>query len=96
MGGQGYICGALSGGIIAIGLKHGRNGGSNISSKEKSYALGRELFKRFIEEFGSINCFELTGCDFTTSEGKEKISLIYSEKCVKYVDKVINIVLESK
>ena len=94
VGRQGYVCGALSGGVIAIGLMHGRDRGSDISARDKTYALVIELFKRFREEFGCINCLELTGCDLTKPEGRERLRPLHSEKCAKYIDGVVNIVLE--
>lgn len=94
VGRQGYVCGALSGGVIAIGLKYGRDKAADISERDKSYTLVRELFKRFKEEFGSINCRELIGLDLTTSEGIQKLRILHPQKCAKYIARTADIVLE--
>ena len=94
IGRQGYVCGALSGGVIALGLKCGRGKAENIQARDKTYTLARELFKRFKEEFRSINCYELIECNLTTPEGLEKSKKIQSEKCAKYIARTAELVLE--
>eukprot|EP00831_Metopus_contortus_P065772 TRINITY_DN5871_c0_g3_i1.p1 TRINITY_DN5871_c0_g3~~TRINITY_DN5871_c0_g3_i1.p1 ORF type:complete len:751 (-),score=162.94 TRINITY_DN5871_c0_g3_i1:505-2757(-) len=63
-------CGAVSGAIMGIGLYAGRSepGGDH----EACYALVQEFLSRFKEVYNSINCYELTGCDFTTPEGQKR------------------------
>ena len=94
IGRQGYVCGALSGGVLAISLKHGRDKATDRAARDKTYSLVRDLFRQFKEEFGSINCWELTGCDLTTPEGLEKLQRIHPEKCAKYIARTAEIVLE--
>lgn len=94
MGRQGYVCGALAGGIMAIGLKYGRDKGSDVPARDKSYATVRELFKKFREEFGNIDCRKLTDCDLTTPEGIEKLSLIRQRTCAKYIARTVELILE--
>jgi len=74
-------CGALSGAIMALGLLGpdcetiddvGRD-------REAVYELTQELIAWFLDSFGSINCFDLTGCDFRTPEGQKR----YREEGVK-------------
>ena len=74
-------CGALSGAIMALGLL-----GSGCEStddvgrdRETVYELTQELIGWFMDAYGSINCFELTGCDFRTPEGQKR----YREEGVK-------------
>ena len=81
-GGQ---CGAVSGAIMAIDLFKGRH--SPAESVEGSYALVRELMKKFAERFGSTNCRMLLGCDLDTPEGQQTFSanqLI--ERCYDYAE----------
>ncbi len=61
-------CGAVSGAVMGIGLFAGRMevGGEY----EPAYALVQEFLERFEQQCGSINCFELVGCDFGTPEGR--------------------------
>ena len=54
-GGSGCTCGALSAGIIALGLFMGRNG-PGILNNRTVYTASRELHKRFKTKFGSTCC----------------------------------------
>lgn len=94
IGRQGHICGALSGGVISIGVKYGRDKGRDQAARDKSYALVREFFRRFKNEFGNVNCYELIGCDLTTPEGIEKLRMLHPEKCAKFIARTAEIVLE--
>ena len=91
IGRQGSICGAVSGSIMSIGLKYGRM--KPQGDKEKAYTLAQEFCKEFKGKFGSILCYDLTECDFTTPEGQKKFEdlNIKEEKCVKFVREAINI-----
>jgi C_GCAxxG_C_C family probable redox protein len=58
-GRSGCTCGALSAGIIALGLFLGRNG-PGILNNRMVYAASRELHERFKITFGSTCCRVLT------------------------------------
>ena len=58
-GGSGCTCGALSAGIIALGLFLGRDG-PGILNNRMVYAASRELHERFKAKFGSTCCRVLT------------------------------------
>jgi C_GCAxxG_C_C family probable redox protein len=61
----GNICGAVSGGILAISLRYGKTREGDDAATEKT----RDTVRRFIEEFrqrnGSINCTELLAHDLS-------------------------------
>lgn len=59
IGGAGCICGALSGGLMALGLFLGRQG-PNARGSRKALAKGKELLDRFRSKFGSPCCRILT------------------------------------
>jgi C_GCAxxG_C_C family probable redox protein len=63
------MCGAVSGGIMAIGLLSGRS--APTESVADSYGMVRKLVEDFGSQFGSTNCKELTGCDLGTDEGQK-------------------------
>lgn len=67
IGGMGFVCGAVVGAVMAIGLKHGRD--EPWQPREKAYELAQEFCRRFKEEMGSTCCHELTGMDLSTPEG---------------------------
>jgi C_GCAxxG_C_C family probable redox protein len=62
------LCGALVGGIMALGIVYGRN--SSADSPKKIYALSERLVRDFEKHFGSRNCSDLLGCDISTREGE--------------------------
>ena len=71
-GGMGHIgetCGAVTGAIMLIGLKHGKVQKDDNEAKEKTYQLVQEYSKLFIEKNGSVKCTELLGYDLSSSEG---------------------------
>ena len=62
------LCGALIGGIMALGLLFGRR-----SSKDHHYtiyALTERLVLDFEKQFGSRYCTDLLGCDISTKAGE--------------------------
>ncbi len=69
MGRLGGTCGAVTGAIMVIGLKYGRNTIEDMKSKEKTYKLVREYVDRFKEINGSTICNKLLDCDINTPEG---------------------------
>jgi len=85
IGRRGSVCGALTGGVMAIGLKVGRSELKDTKSREESYEKALELFKRFEKEFGSALCYDLIKLDLTTSEGRKKINKVRLEKCIHFV-----------
>jgi C_GCAxxG_C_C family probable redox protein len=85
IGSQGMVCGAVSGGIMALGIKFGRN--QVEEQARKAYWFALELLNRFKEEHGYLTCRELTGCDFNTKEGMKKYEAenIWETKCKQYI-----------
>lgn len=55
MGRCGSVCGALTGGMMALGIKFGTNEPS-MEKRTETYELARKLFRRFEEENGSVLC----------------------------------------
>jgi C_GCAxxG_C_C family probable redox protein len=69
---RGEVCGAVTGGILVLGLKYGRGGQQDRSATEQTYEKTLELMSRFEERHGSCLCrVLLQGCDLRTSEGQQ-------------------------
>src|SRR5512137_84998 len=64
----GGMCGAVSGGIMAISLFYGRN--SPTERVDRCYEAERDFMKRFSTQFGELNCQKLTGVHLGTAEGQ--------------------------
>lgn len=86
IGGCGSVCGAISGGIMALSLQFGRN-----DVKEQVvdlYRFGHRLVEQFEKEFGSVLCRELTECNFHTEGGRKKYAdeKLWETKCRQYIE----------
>lgn len=49
-------CGALSGGLVALGYLYGRMEPGAEAAKKEVFKLAQELGQRFVAEFGASNC----------------------------------------
>ena len=80
-------CGALTGAILIIGLKHGRTRAEDAAARDKTYALVRELISRFTARHGAVMCRELLGCDLGTPEGQKKVDelKLHQTRCEDFV-----------
>ena len=92
MGRRGEICGALTGGILVLGLKYGRGGQQDRSATEQTYQKTLGLMTRFEQRHGSCFCrVLLDGCDLRTPEGQQhfKDHDLLHKTCVKCVQTVV-------
>jgi len=91
----GSVCGALSGGIMAIGIKYGTNEPS-VEKRLRAYELAKEFYRRFEKQHGSVSCRELIGYDLSNPEELDKArkERVFEEKCVNFVRKAVEILAE--
>jgi len=60
-----YVCGAVSGAIMVIGLKYGKD-------MKTTYKKVRDFIRRFKETTTTVECKELlNGCNLLTEEGQQ-------------------------
>ncbi|MCX5636964.1 MAG: C-GCAxxG-C-C family protein [Planctomycetota bacterium] len=77
MGRKQEVCGAVTGGIMVIGLKYGRGENDDRKVMDLAYVKVRSLMDRFSEKHGTFICRKLVGeCELTTDEGQKQ----YREK----------------
>lgn len=90
----GQICGAASGGVLVIGLRHGASDPADKTSK----AACNEKTKAFLEEFRKRNqsfiCREILGCDISTPEGQAKAAPQFTTTCVDMVKSAVELLEE--
>ena len=99
MGRKEEVCGAVSGGILVLGLRHGRGEKDGEAAKEATYARTRELMDKFQQRHGSFICKQLlNGIDLTTDEGKKlfKENDLLNRVCVPCVESVVTILEQIK
>jgi len=97
MGRKGEICGAVTGGIITIGMKYGRGEDNGYDATEKTYLKTRELMDKFEAKYGTCICRELlNGCDLATKEGQLyfRENDLFNSTCKKCVASVVQILEE--
>jgi C_GCAxxG_C_C family probable redox protein len=77
----GGICGAVSGGVLAINTVTGRNSAGQ--STEANVRLVRAFLSEFEMKFGTTNCERLIGCHLDTPEGQRffKENKLRETKC---------------
>jgi C_GCAxxG_C_C family probable redox protein len=91
----GSVCGALSGGVMAIGIKYGTNEPS-VEKRLRAYELANKLYKRFEKKHGSVLCRELIGYDLSNAEELDKArkERVFEEKCANFVRNAVEILAE--
>ena len=85
---EGEICGAVTGGVIALGLRYGRGLDGDKSKTEETYAKTGEFLSAFKKRHGSVVCRELTQCDLRTAEGQRSFreNDLLHRVCLKCVE----------
>ena len=94
MGRQQQTCGAVTGALMAIGLKYGKGINDTEEKKQLTYSKTREFFEEFIKIHGSTNCRELLdGLDMTDPEDHKKIMdrKLFDINCEEYVASAVKI-----
>jgi len=94
MGRMQETCGAVTGAFMAIGARHGFAKADDQGRKDLVLAKVKEFAARFREEFGTLLCKDLLGCDLNTEEGqrlhreknqREEICM----RCVKFASSMV-------
>ncbi|MEM3442694.1 MAG: C-GCAxxG-C-C family protein [Candidatus Bathyarchaeia archaeon] len=94
IGRSGSVCGALTGGIMALGIKYGTNEPS-LNDRLKAYELAHKFYKQFEKNHGSVLCRDLIGFDLSDKNELEKAraTKVFEVKCVKFVEGAVEILL---
>jgi len=88
------VCGAVTGGILVLGLRYGRGSKDDRSAMELTYRKARELLDRFSGRHGTFICRQiLKGCDLMTEEGQKhfKENELLKKTCTPCVQSVVEI-----
>jgi len=83
----GNTCGAVTGGLMVVGLKHAKTRQGDDDSRELAYALAQEFMDAFRERNRTIICRELLGVDVSTPEGMAAVREkdLFAAICPKFV-----------
>ena len=87
MAGSAGTCGAVTGAMMAIGLAHGPGVRSDPAAKQAAYQRVKELWRRFMERHGSIECRGILGLDISTPEGNARAAAqgLFRTRCAEVV-----------
>jgi len=94
MGHSNEVCGAVSGAIMLIGLKYGKNKESDNEAKDKTYSFVKNFINAFIKEYGTINCTELLKYDLSKEDEmlNARESGIFKKVCPLLVKRSVELV----
>ena len=87
-------CGAVTGALMAIGLKYGKGENGTNEEKAKAYDMSRYFLAEFKKLHGTTCCQELLdGLDMSTPEGMAKIRELdfFRLRCGNYVKNAVEI-----
>lgn len=97
MGRKQEVCGAVTGGIMAIGLKYGKTKSGRQAVTDKIYLKTRKLMDNFESRHGAFTCLELLdGCNLMTEKGQKYFQKndLKNKICKKCVSDVVQILEE--
>ena len=66
------VCGAVTGALMVLGLRHGPTSCPGQPQKNETYAQVQAFHTRFAERQGTVMCRDLLGCDISTPDGQQK------------------------
>jgi len=73
LGRRQLLCGAVSGGALALGAALGNESGAELATKERCYAIVAEYIAAIEAEFGCSDCRGLLGVDISTEAGRAEV-----------------------
>jgi len=91
----GSVCGALTGGVMALGVQYGTNEPS-AEKRLHTYELSQKFYEQFRKRNKSVLCKELIGYTLSNPEDYEKARKdnVFQKKCAEYVKTAVTILLE--
>jgi C_GCAxxG_C_C family probable redox protein len=98
IGRQGETCGALTGALMILGLKSGKNFLEDKNAKGEMMAITKDFINKFKLAFGSIKCRDLMGCDVGSEAGQIYIreNQLHEKVCAKLVLGAVKMIEETK
>ena len=87
------MCGAVTGALMALGMKYAMTRVGDQQAKARMYEVGREFMARFAARHGSLVCRDLMGCDLSTPEGQlhAKEKDLHATLCPNFVQSGVEI-----
>ncbi len=87
------MCGAVSGGVLAISMIYGRTKVDD--SRDDLNTKTQNFIQDFTKEYGAVGCTALTGCDLSAQEGLDKFEEENChDKCREFVGEATRMILQ--
>ncbi|UCE09921.1 MAG: C_GCAxxG_C_C family protein [Candidatus Thorarchaeota archaeon] len=96
IGRQGGICGAATGGVMAIGMLIGEFAKDNTEQKNLAYEKVTEFLNRFRNEYSTVECRDLIGYDVSDHDSRKKAydDGVFARLCPGFVESAVEYVLD--
>ena len=95
----GSVCGALTGSIMAVGIKYAPNE-AGVDKRANAYAKARELYQRFEKQHGTVFCRNLIKYDLSNPQeaAKARQEKVFEKVCNQLVKSAVEnfLALENK
>lgn len=90
---KGEVCGAVTGALMALGLKYGQSKVEDLASRYKTNEVTDRMLELFEKENGSYMCRTLLGCDLSTPEGikEAREKDLFMVLCPRLVESAVKI-----
>lgn len=84
---QAEICGAVTGAVMALGMKYGRCREDDVSGRDRTVAAAQEFLKRFRDRHRTVICQELLGTDISDPArlARARDENLFRTKCPDFV-----------
>ena len=99
MGRKEEVCGAVTAGILVLGMRHGRGSKDDRSAMDLTFLKTRALMDEFAKKHGAFICRKLlNGCELNTEEGQKqfKENDLLMKICTPCVQSVVEILEKMK
>jgi len=96
VGHKGSLCGALTGAVMAIGMKMGRTDPKDRGTLQKVYNTCQQFWAQFEKEFGNVNCYDIIRIHLDNEEERQKwLAAGGRGKCADLLEKTARMLCDS-
>ncbi len=97
IGRQGETCGALTGALMALGLKSQKDFLNDKDAKAEMVLITQEFINKFRIAFGAVKCRDLLGCDVGSEAGQlyikeHNLNLLVCQKVVGETTEMLELI----
>jgi C_GCAxxG_C_C family probable redox protein len=95
---NGKICGAVTGGLMVIGLRNWDSQKEREDGKAEVYRISNEFMSEIKKRNSSLDCEELLGISVSTAEGRAEMkdNNLDVKVCQKVINDVVNLLEQLK